>query len=241
VSSDIAGHAAGELQDRMAGRPVVFIASGACGDVNPGSSGPCGETLRHTAGELAGELEAALLKAKPLGDDPLEAREGAVDLPVRILKAEEIARENEADVQTLTPQVLYLKDWNPQIRTNILNAFEAWRRTALLKLSKPTADRVGVNLQLLRMGGLVFAGVGAEVPSGFEDSLRKACPFPIYVLGYTGGDAGYIMPPGTKSNAYEIKYAHKFHGVWNFAENAYELLLGQTKLQALHIIQAPKN
>jgi hypothetical protein len=82
---------------------------------------------------------------------------------------------------------------------------------ALTEGRAPTS--VTTDLQVVRIGPVRFAAIGAEVFSRMAADLRSACGPRCYVVGYANGDIGYLPPQEVYAEGgYEVEMAYKFYG-----------------------------
>ena len=188
------------LLGRETGGPVVFLPG--CGaDAHPV---PAMQTslraIREFAAKLTAESLKALERAKPLADGPLRATlvsprvRFGFTVPTRAPSA-----RPEAAQAALSPV-------RELVRRNTLE-WQAHTRAGVC----PRA--MSFRTHLLRLGGLVFAGMPAEVFCDTGLDLARSVPGRwLLTIAQAGGDVGYLPRPfAYRRRTYEAASAHEWY------------------------------
>lgn len=207
ISGDAAGAAAAQIALRLPGRPVVLFTNGGCGNVNPPAQTPDYRVVEQFGRRLANTAVYAVQTSATAcpGADLASALE-TIDLPLNVMTPAEVEVEYERAVAECVPGLLF---WERARR-----AYDQWRDEALAALAENRAPKsVTTDLQVVRIGPVRFAAIGAEVFSRMAADLRSACGPRCYVVGYANGDIGYLPPQEIYAEGgYEVEMAYKFYG-----------------------------
>lgn len=247
VSSDWPGQMR-RVVEQVTGAPMLF-AQGATGDIGPGPKGFTDNlrALRAVGGQVGCEAARVYLsldlpavryehdrvqesgaplslwKAVPLEEETpvVRARSVWIDLPL----AEQMTID-EAEGRVAAAQELL-----DELKANGAPSSEIEAATFVTKRANMTLFRstayygktsTSVELHLLQIGPVVFAGVEGEPFSATGKRIKAESPFPVtWFGGYTGGWAGYVPTPEELSRkGYEVDTSP-------FAENAATVLADQ--------------
>ena len=216
ISADMAGRAAATISDRLPGRPNVLFTNGACGNLNPPAV--TSEFIQHTAGpgfdqmqqwgdRMAEAVVAAIGSASASEDERLAATMTTFDLQLDRFSAEDVERKARDLLAAMEGQTGYVPD-------RYRDAIGQWQNLAGRYVSRPKAGfSVPLAVQIVRIGPVVFACLGAEVFSLMADELRARAAGPLYIVGYANGDTGYLAPQSAyDEGGYEIDSAFAFYG-----------------------------
>lgn len=212
VSADVAGAAAQLVRERLPGGPVAFVTNGACANVNPPrlSDDP---SVAYAFGRRLGAQAASLVQqAVRCADPSLESRRETVAVPLEMMTAEAV-------------EAVYRESIWPDSPGWLRQAMCAWREETRDLIARDAApDHLMSDVQAFRIGPASFAALGAEVFSRMADDLRARHGARTYVVGYAGGNLGYLPPrEAYAEGGYEIG-AYRFYGTFNVAPGGFELL-----------------
>lgn len=218
VSADIFGVAAGLAEKELPGSPVVLLTNGACGNINPVRVSASFDAAAELGTVLGRELVKTALASKPSTCN-MASREGGLVLELDVPGPDRI----EADWRETTAR---FKDAADYFGARYYASMRDWRDKALAALKSGCAPRsVSTGVQAIRIGGVFFACMGAEVFSVMSDELREASDAPVYTVGYSNGDIGYLPPRSVyEEGGYEVSGAYKFYGLFMPAPGAFEAI-----------------
>jgi neutral ceramidase len=215
ISADMAGAAAEWARQRLPGAPVVLMTNGACGNLNP----PSLSADPHVMESYGRQLGEVILRGVHDGESALTPLLGTnlqtVALPLTILSQEAV-----------------LAEYNRLAKMVILDrrqaAMREWRDDTLALLEQGTPPdepwTAPIDIQVLRIGPVRFAALGAEVFSRMADELRAIHGPHTYVVGYANGDTGYLpFREAYPEGGYEVETAYKFYANFMVAPGSYEL------------------
>lgn len=217
VSAGFFGLAAEAIRQELPGRPVMLLTAGACGNVNPsGMKDRAGMLQRHSE-ELKRVILGAVHSAAPAEPPTLDSRMAGVELPLDIPTIDE--------VHTQCRSILEKTSHESPRGLRVREAMRSWRddTVALLKSGPPTT--LTCDVQTVRIGHIGFALFGAEVFSRMGDDIRQALGPNHYVVGYAGGDFGYLLSrEAYAEGGYEVDMAHRYYGSFRVSPGAFETL-----------------
>lgn len=247
VSSDWPGQMRNVVES-VTGAPMLF-AQGATGDVGPGPKGFRDDlkALRSVGGQVGCEAARVYLsmnipavryehervqesgaplslwKAIPVDEPPavVRARSIWIDLPL----AEQLTiDEAEGRVAAAQQHLDDLKASDAPDSEVEAATFVTKRANMTLSRSRMYYGKASakVELHLLQLGPVVFAGIEGEPFNATGKRIKAASPFPAtWFGGYTGGWAGYVPTPEELARkGYEVDTSP-------FAENAATVLADQ--------------
>ena len=205
ISGDIAGRASAMLRESLPGAPAVLFTNGASGNINPPGHVENFDQLDAWAVEMADSVRAALAQLKPIGSDlaftietvPVPLDDGG---PGGIEHWAEELRKVAGDGDHLH-----------QVR--LRTAADIWEQKMIEARAKGTLpESLDTEVQVVRIGGISFVALGAEVFSTMGDDLRQATGETLYIVGYANGDMGYLpTPEAYDEGGYEVNIAFIFY------------------------------
>jgi dienelactone hydrolase len=205
ISGDIAGRAAAMLEEMLPGNPVILLTNGACGNINPPGHVENFDQLDAWAAEMADSIRSALEEARPVPPD-LAYTMKTVMVPLDDGGPGGIERWTEGLRQGTGEG----QDW---LQVRIRTAADIWERQMIERRAAGTLPKsLDTEVQVLRIGGIYWVALGAEVFSTMGDGLRKATDETLYIVGYANGDMGYLpTPEAYDEGGYEVESAFIFY------------------------------
>jgi neutral ceramidase len=228
ISADMAGHAAREIAAGLPGQPVVLFTNGGAGNLNPPKVGTDFAQMEEWARQLARAALTALSAPAPLPREMLAVASRVIAIPlVRLTEAEirQVAARYRASVAATTDYGKTGYDKTDHVSQRCRDAVDRWechmnerRRGAAPDATEP------MEIQVVSLGGVVFACFGAEMFSITAEDLRPATGRTVYLVGYANGLLGYLPPAAAyDEGGYEVDGAHVFYDQLPIARGAYEL------------------
>ena len=229
VSGDMAGRAALTISRRLPGSPNVLFTNGACGNLNPPAvtsafiqqtkAAPGFEQMAVWGDELAGAAVEAIEQAAAMEGERLSTRAMTFDLQFDRLTADDVRKKAAELRATMEGQSGYVAD-------RVRDAYRQWEESALAYVAgKDATFSAPLTVQMVRIGAVRFACLGAEVFSVMGDELRARVSGPLYVVGYANGDTGYLAPEAAyDEGGYEIEAAFAFYGGFPVRRGEFERL-----------------
>jgi len=215
ISADVAGAAARSIRQHLPGEPVVLMANGACGNVDPPEQSPDPSLMRGYGRELGGAILAALETPETWDPADLATAMETLELPLTVLSADEVRQRHERAVAA-APE-------DNAIDRRIRRAMRQWRDETLALPAGGAPRTVSTDLQVLRIGRARFAAVGAEVFSRMGDELRDRVGPRTYVIGCANGLIGYLPHREIYAEGgYEADEAYMYCAHFMLAPGGYE-------------------
>ena len=184
VSSDCMGRAIQALEQEESSLVLLHL-NGACGDIDPALMGD-----DHSLDVMTERLSSGLRSVLNAAELPLD-RPWPGAASAGIFRAERRCTRTSAELEAS----LAVTAETQQAPSTPHHSGSGYERFLLAEEAAVAAlpEKLEINYQLLRLGHLIFAGIGGEVftRSGLElqASLRDFVVFPI---GLAGGAAGYL-------------------------------------------------
>ncbi|HZZ44262.1 MAG TPA: neutral/alkaline non-lysosomal ceramidase N-terminal domain-containing protein [Tepidisphaeraceae bacterium] len=218
VSGDWCGYAAESLREGLAGRPVVMVTNGAAGNLNPPGEGMTREEVKRLGMKVAeGVIEGF---ERPTSNDEhptsniIKVVSEVVRMEMEVWTKEEMERVAEREIGKVGAG----HPWYGPIR----EAIESWKRAE-------KAGVVEIELQVVKLGGVVLVGVNCEMFAQFVKGLREKVGEDVYVVGYTNGAFGYVPhAQAYEEGGYEVDSAHLFYNSFRPRKGSLEMLCERT-------------
>jgi len=221
ISGDIFSAAAAAVSRGLPGCPVVLMTNGACGNINPPEVNVPWSRVQEWGALIAAAVGPGLKAAQVSPHPHLETARRLVPLPLDWLDAAGIETAIARTLETVPDE-----GFGRKVRACV----RAWGEELHAALAEGRAARTReVELQAIRLAGITFVGVNAEVFSHFGDWLRRDTGLAkVYPVGYANGDMGYLCTrEAYGEGGYEVDMAHIFYGGYRFAAGALEQLAGE--------------
>ncbi len=213
VSADMAGVVARCVQDQLPGEPITLFTNGACGNINPPRQSDDASAAEEFGVQLGTAVVSLAHQAKRCKDPMLSSRLQTIAVPLTTQNPEQVEQEYQRTVMA-----------TPDPWTSVV--MKEWRDETLAIIDQcEVPDHVQSEVQVFRIGPASFAALGAEVFSRMADELRAYHGENTYVLGYAGGNIGYLPPyDAYAEGGYEVNFAYKIYTNFNVAPGGFELL-----------------
>lgn len=223
ISADYCGHAAALVRERLAGKPLVLITNGACGNLNPPALNVTPPQVRQWAGQIAEVALQAVAQARSSDEDQFTVTAERIALAPQDATIEQV--ESHAARYFYTP----LQSRTPEAKAAAQVIDQAARRWASHRISDirrhGAAPDIDIELFILRMPGLNIVGVNAEVFSRFSGLVREQTNLPICTLGYANGVIGYLPTrQAFAEGGYEVETAMFYYDAFRPACGSLEKL-----------------
>jgi neutral ceramidase len=195
----------------MRGSPIALVTNGAAGNLNPPREGVLPEIVygygREVAKAVAGAIETATAQAG------FSIRSERVDVAMDVPTPEQIDRVTEKYLATIEPG----SSWDKPFREALLT----WQRD----MKSHGRDTVSIELQSIRIGGVLVVAVNGEMFSRFTQIIRDGTRKPLFVVAYSNEAFGYIPTrEAYTEGGYEVETAHFFYQSFRPKPGALELL-----------------
>lgn len=232
ISADYPGCAMTLVERVYGGDIVAMFINGTAGDLNPLGRGTFHEVER--AGTILG---AEVLKVcEGIDTSPgaeLRAAKEKVDLKSGELPSEagleDIIRRRKSEIAASG------REYDPG-REIVL----AWAEDALMMVRRGRKNAiVPVEVQVLRLGDIVLAGIPGEVFVEIGLGIKEGSPYEhTLVAGYTNGCIGYMpTKKAFQEGGYETHYAYMLYGIYPVDEDVAEKMISS----ALKLIDSIKD
>lgn len=207
ISSDIHGYAATWLHENLPGNPICLLLPGACANINPPSEGTDFERIAHWGEALGGSVAAALEGSTE--DEPTVANELlVVDIALERLDTVALAARAESLRAAMG-------DGSTYASARCREAVSIWRQH---RITRPQSDSVGMDVQLITLGSICYACIGAEVFSHMTQVAPSVCP-----VGCANGIIGYLAPQHIYDiGGYEVDSAYVFYDTQRILPGGFE-------------------
>jgi hypothetical protein len=208
ISADWPGETARILSDALPGRPTVLVSSGACGNIDPPQVGVQPEQMRAWGRRVAEGVLQKFLAAVP-NDAPSEqatfrAASTIVPLPLENWTISQI--DEHAD------RCLADSAGRHEFYEAFALAVETWRKTMIERAMRREPPCTPAEIFGVRLGGIAFAAVNAEIFSRFTELVRGGGNRAIYAVGCANGMIGYVPTAAAyKEGAYEVEWSMLFY------------------------------
>lgn len=234
ISADIAGFAAARAKSLIPGQPAVLLTNGACGNINPAVMSDDYSGV-ESAGTVLGEAIAAVIPyLSACVDNAISASFSELKLPLQEITQQELAEIVEAHRRNF--ELRSVRAPLPVDRDTAREQFFAKRFCEAIRIwSQETAEIIDgkrplqpaiAHVHILKIGGIVWVGINAEVFSRMTSELREMTGVrQLYVVGYADGCIGYIAPRRHhERGGYAVNEAHKFYAHLGLAPGSFEIL-----------------
>jgi hypothetical protein len=222
VSPDWCGGASASLAQALASDsgkpPVVLVANGACGNVNPPFHGASREQVFDWGKQVADAVADTLGTAGPQRDATLDVRSITVPMPLDTLDADGIDRLADRMINEVAPTTAWPRQFT--------QAVTAWRATLKPLVAAGGGRTHDIELHAARIGDVTVLGVNGEMFARFTDDLRRAVGDErIFVVGYANAGFGYIPTrEAYAEGGYEVETAHFFYNSFRPQPGSLEML-----------------
>ena len=213
VSGDFPGAAARYIEAKTH-RPALFV-NGACGDINPRSTGGDFAAVADLGRELGQAVVGGLGPALTLdGEGGIRCRVEKVRLPLvdpppRVrMQAEKLVLQLKAEVKKIA------RGGGDTWAQRVPRARLAWARDMLERASAGGEGRhQPFEIQGLRIGALLLLGLEGEIFAGYQLELEKRSLLqPTILCGYANGCTGYVPTADEYARGgYEVEEAYKVY------------------------------
>ena len=223
ISADYPGYAMGLVEQVQWGDIVAMFLNGTAGNLNPIGRGTFEEAER--SGIILG---AEVVKAAQTIDT-------SPDLELRMAKEKVELRSGELPSEDELEEIIIK-------RKNELGASGreydsdreitlTWAQDALkmVKLGKKSAI-VPVEVQILRLGEIILAGIPGEVFVEIGLGIKEGSPFEhTFVAGYTNGCIGYMpTKEAFQEGGYETHSAYRLYGIYPVDQDVAEKMVNSS-------------
>lgn len=212
ISADVAGIAAEHTRTNLTGQPVVLLTNGGSANTIPPRSSSEPENM-VAFGQYLGDALIGVIERGEKCQPDLSSISEFVQLPFNIPLSQAVHQEYDRDVAHFAENSPWRK------------AIDEWKKETLETLEAGPPENTTVEIQIIRVGPVVFTAVGAEVFTRFAEELRAECGPQMYVVGCANGNTGYL--PFWKiytEGGYEVDTAYKFYGNFMIAPGGYEIV-----------------
>jgi hypothetical protein len=188
ISADWPGETARVLSGALPGSPVVLVASGACGNVNPPNVGVAPKQMQQWGRQIAESVLDQLLapSANSLPESPLKFSAATVPLPREDWNVEQIEKYAAA---CLT---------DPAGRSEFGGCFTRavgiWRDNMVAQFRRGDPSSIEARLSVISFGPTAIVTVNGEIFSHFVELFNSNSGCSVSVVGCTNGMVGYLAP-----------------------------------------------
>ena len=190
ISAEFAGAAVRHVEDATNG--FGLFVNGACGDINPRTTGGTFDDVDELGAELGRAVVGGLSSAEPIGSTEVAAGSERVNLPLidppsrAQMMAEKLVVKTRARIEKMVGG----NYWSQLVSSARLEWAEEMyelARSGARGLAQP------FEIQVMRIGGLALLGLEGEMFVRYQLELEEASPRPMTVLcGYANGCIGYV-------------------------------------------------
>jgi hypothetical protein len=221
VSPDWCGGASETLAGALAhdGQyPIVVVANGACGNINPPHHGASRDEVFSWGRQVADAVGEALRSASPQPDATIDVRSVTVPMQLDALDAAGIDRLADRMIAEVAPTTT----WPNQFT----KAVTAWRESLHERVKSGGGRTHDIELQAARIGDVTVLAINGEVFARFTDDLRRAIGDDrLVVVGYANAAFGYIPTrEAYPEGGYEVDTAHFFYNSFRPQSGSLEML-----------------
>lgn len=220
ISADYPGYAMGLVEQVYGGDTVAMFLNGTTGDLNPLDRGSF-EAAERAGGILGAEAVKVSKRIETSSDVELRVAKEKVELrsgelpSVSELEAIIAERKNELGDSYDAGREIYL----------------TWAEDALdmAKQGKKRAN-VPVEVQVLRLGDIILAGIPGEVFVEIGLGIKEGSPFEhTYAVSHTNGNIGYMpTKKAFQEGGYETHMAYKLYGIYPVDQDVAEKMINSS-------------
>ncbi len=221
ISSDIAGFAAARAGTLIKGRPAVFLTNGGCGNINPSLVADDYSGVEKAGTILGDSIAAEISRLSECSDCAVSASFTELELPLDVITKEKLAEIADAHQRSFDSRE------DNFFTRRFREAIRIWSDETgeIIENKKPLKPAISYT-HILKIGGLTFIGINAEVFSKMAEQLRALTGIrKLYVTGYTDGCIGYLAQAAMyNEGGYAVGDAHKFYGHFGLKSGGFEML-----------------
>jgi hypothetical protein len=224
ISADYPGYAMGLVEQVHGGSTVAMFLNGTTGNLNPIRVGRTFEEAEQRGTILGAEVVkvAQTIDTSPeielrMAKEKVELKSG--ELPSED-ELEEIIRKRKNELKASD------REYDPD-REIILT----WAQDALKMVRRGKGIAViPVEVQVLRLGEIVLAGIPGEVFVEIGLGIKESSPFEhTLVAGYTNGCIGYMPTRNAfQEGGYETHSAYRLYGIYPMDQDVAEKMVNST-------------
>ena len=202
ISADWCGYAAAHAAEILPGRPIVLMTNGAAGNINPPAENISVAEVK-VLGETVADAIAPRLANTTMGESQLKVLSAVFEMPLEIWDAQQIDAAAEAQIRATTLPA----GWGDRY----VNAIRCWQQNRKDELAKGAADSTPQEIQVVRLGPLVFVTAGGEFFSRYAEVIQEASDQAVHIIGYANGNFGYVPTSAAyDGGGYEVDSATFF-------------------------------
>jgi hypothetical protein len=221
VSPDWCGGASESLANALAPdgeRPLVMVANGACGNINPPYHGASRDEVFGWGKQVADAVANALRDAPPQGKATIDVR--SITVPMSLDALDDAGIDRLAD--RMIAEVAPTTTWPNQFT----KAVSAWRASLHERVNSGGGRTHDIELQAARIGDITILAINGEVFARFTDDLRRAVGDEnLFVVTYANTAFGYIPTrEAYPEGGYEVDTAHFFYNSFRPQPGSLEIL-----------------
>ncbi|MGH8024041.1 MAG: neutral/alkaline non-lysosomal ceramidase N-terminal domain-containing protein [Limisphaerales bacterium] len=218
ISGDWTGETARAFFDVLPGRPVVFVSSGACGNIDPPKTGVTPEQMRHWGQQIAESVSDKLLtQAEMVSDDSLKFNSIVISLPKDGWSVEQIEKH--------AASCLAHPASRREFGSCLTRAAETWKRNMLDQLRQGESSVIRAELGMIIIGPFVIITVNGEIFSHFTELINSKDGCSVYAVGCVNGMVGYIPSADAYAdNGYEVLWSMLFYNLPRLRKGGLEIL-----------------
>lgn len=219
ISADWPGETARVLSGALPGSPVVLVASGACGNIDPPNVGVAPKQMRQWGRQIAESVLDQLLA--PAAGSPREYRlkfsAATVPLPREDWNVEQIEKYAAANLADPAGR--------REFGECFTRAVEIWRDNMVAQFRRGDASPIQAKLSVISFGPAAIVTVNGEIFSHFIKSFNSNRGCSVSVIGCTNGMVGYLAPAQAYAEGgYEVAWSMFFYNLPRPRKEAFELL-----------------
>lgn len=215
ISADYPGVATRFVERSFGENAVALFANKACGDANPVVTGGTFSDLERLGTMLGAEAVQVLtsISGEPAGTISVASKE--ITLSYNHFELDYVRSEKE----TWKKKLSEIKEPGPEERSTRAMVWWAEDTLRMLESGKAPAS-FETEIQAIKIGPAILAGVGGELFSEIGRILRQKCGPETFILGYTNDMIGYIpTAEAFGEGGYEPSGAYRYYGTFPFAPN----------------------
>lgn len=203
ISADWVGAAARMIEEN--GSCVAIFGQGCAGDVGPIKEGEPREAIECMGAAVGAAVRALAESAETIAIDRARAATQTVDLPLQAPPSQSWFAEREDELRQQAEQQ------EPGIGRRITLAMADW---AQRYATHQAPTKVKAEVQLMRLGPLVFASLPFEPLSAVGHAIRERLGDRAVVVGFANGCHSYLAPADQyRVGGYEIDEAYRYYNL----------------------------
>ncbi len=226
ISADWPGVAARTVMDALPGRPVVLVASGASGNLNPPGVGVTPSQLHGWGRQVGERISGGLLTAHrrdALVRTP-RLRVSSATVPVPVEPWNPRALEQYAEACLADPA------GEREFGSRFVLAVETWQNAMQGRVRQGQPPYARAEVGCVSLGPVSLLTLNAEVFSRFTERVASASDGRVYTVGCANGMLGYLAPPEAYAEGgYEVAWSMLFYNLPRLRRDAFELLVRQAR------------